>query len=794
MARKKQQKKRNKKYQQKYTTGGRVDMSKGGRVGYQLGKMVQDPSQEELSIQRQDEPMPNLPPIQGNQPVLTGDMKDLTAGGQQQTVRINAPVLDKMPVDRQQRPDRSNMVFADNMDRASMAVDDVMDGGRGGREGGRQADINRFTVGQTRTLPNGTVLVWNGTSWVIQSGGGGTTTTTDIPVDQMTDAQKQAKFEAERNTRIIETGQTAQDIAAGNLPEGMIPEQELVNVGQGEEYEAGVIELAERKGVTPEYIKEVGPEIVEQMEDISTVKTPEPSVTSTMNAKTVGEDVSIESAKGEIRDEALAKVTGVDRVAPIEGAEVEIEPGALAERVVGELSPEAKASAAQVAGTSLARITRAKKQLRNAGLSEEDITELGSDPEELEAKLTEFTEEQRGMIAGLPKEALVSNQIDSLLSGMENGEIPTWARPAVANVEAMLAKRGLSASSVGRDNLFNAIIQSAVPIAQSNAQAIQQSISQQKSIEAQTEIENAKLRQQTALSNADKVFNLNMAQFSADQQTELSNSKFMQTVSLAEASNEQQATIQNAVLMSQANLTEANIEGQRQIQNAKNFLAMDMQNLSNEQQTVMVQSQQEQQRLLSNQAAQNAARQFNATSENQMMQFMANLNTQISQFNSQQINASKQFNAQQSNAAEARRAGREADLNKANAAIVNQTKQFNETMDFNRDQFNTQNALAIQQSNVEWRRRANLADTAAQNAINQENAKMAYGMTTAAQAFLWQELRDQADYNFRWANDTATRKVQAMIAAASAEGDVAKNWTSNFNNISSTINTIFGIG
>ena len=38
------------------------------------------------------------------------------------------------------------------------------------------------------------------------------------------------------------------------------------------------------------------------------------------------------------------------------------------------ISPEAKATAAKVAGTSLAKITRAKKQLRNAGLSEEDIT------------------------------------------------------------------------------------------------------------------------------------------------------------------------------------------------------------------------------------------------------------------------------------------------------------------------------------------------------------------------------------------------------------------------------------
>ena len=76
--------------------------------------------------------------------------------------------------------------FSENLTNASMKVRDVMDG----RQGGPQADSNRFTVGQTRTLPNGTVLVWNGTSWVIQSGGGNTTTT-NIPVDQMTDKQKQ---------------------------------------------------------------------------------------------------------------------------------------------------------------------------------------------------------------------------------------------------------------------------------------------------------------------------------------------------------------------------------------------------------------------------------------------------------------------------------------------------------------------------------------------------------------------------------------------------------------------------
>ncbi len=757
----KENNKKLKKYKQKYTTGGRVDMSKGGRVGYQLGKEVKGPKEEEMFIQRKDDTV--IPRMPNENPVPFTPTTTSTPQIDKSQIPTRPPVGDK--------PDRFSIEREGNVRPSVTVVEDDRERGRGR---GRTPPPPRDDIPPPRVPPP--------------------PPPDDVPPSETPITGSQEQFEEERSKRMTQTGRTAEDIAAGNIPEGIIPEQELVKVPEGEEYTAEEMSLAERKGVSPEYIKEVGPEVVQQMEDISTVKTPEPVTASKIIADTITEEVQVNTAKGEIKDEALAKAIGVDRVAPIEGAEVEIVPGALAERVVGTLSEEAKASAAQVAGTSLARITRAKKQLRKAGLSEEDISSLGSDPEDLEARLTDFTEAQRGMIAGLPEEALVSNQMDSLLSGMENGEIPTWARPAVASVEAMLARRGLSASSVGRDNLFNAIIQSAVPIAQSNAQAIQQSVSQQKTIEAQAEIQNAQLRQQTALSNADKVFNLNMAQFNADQQTELSNSKFMQSVSITNANNKQQATIQNAVLMSQANIAEANLNQQAQIQNAKNFLAMDLSNLTNEQQSNVLQAQQEQQRLISNQSATNAARQFNATSENQTQQFMANLNTQVEQFNAQQENATQQFNIQQTNAAEARRAGREADINKANAAIINQTKQFNEQIDFNRDQFNTQNALAVQQSNVEWRRRANLADTAAQNAINQENAKMAFSMSSAAQSFLWQELRDQADYNFRWANDSATRKVQAMIAAASAEGDVAKNWQSNFNNISNTINNIFGLG
>ena len=119
--------------------------------------------------------------------------------------------------------------------------------------------------------------------------------------------------------------------------------------------------------------------------------------------------------------------------------------------------------------------------------------------------------------------------MSSLLEGIEDGEIPAWARPAVSKVEELLAQRGLSASSVGRDNLFNAIIQSALPIAQSNAQAIQASVAQERETEARVAIQEAQFRQQTSLQNAQNIFNLDITQFNADQQRELSNSKFFQT-------------------------------------------------------------------------------------------------------------------------------------------------------------------------------------------------------------------------------------------------------------------------
>ena len=486
-------------------------------------------------------------------------------------------------------------------------------------------------------------------------------------------------------------------------------------------------------------------------EQAAQVTTPDQVIAPTVApTQTITPDITtaagVTAATGQVSDAAQVGQIDVTTVAPIEGVDVTPVEGAVAQRVVAQMSPEAIAEAAEVSGLDVRRVTRAKEELRTAGIDEVTIAQLGNDPKALEEQLMNLTDAQRGLVEGLPEEALVSTQMNTLLAGIEEGNIPTWARPAVAQVDSILAQRGLEASTVGRDALVNTIIQNALPIAQQNAQTIQASIAQERGIEAQVAIEEARFSQQTALQNAQNVFQLDLAQFSADQQTALANSKFLQTVSITNANNDQQATVQNAILLSQANLAQATIDQQRQINNAKSFLSVDLANLNNQQQANVLRSQQEQQVLLSNQAAENAARQFNATSENQRNQFMATLAVDVEKFNTNQMNLVKQFNATQQNAAEARNVQREVDIAKFNTSTLNQIEQFNTAIESNRLEFNAKNEMAIAQSNAQWRRQINTANTAAANAATEIAAKQNFDLTAQAQANLWQDMRDQAGY------------------------------------------------
>jgi hypothetical protein len=818
---KQKQKKKNKKYTKKYYTGGRVDYRKGGRVSLAKGGNPQygDTRITEGGVKEEFSPVgwnatKDQPASKGTPSTpVNGDTK-ITAVN-----KPNIPVTEPInkPVDKPVMPTVGN---------GQMSI-----GGVGGNDAVEPEPIEtpvptpKPPVEEDNTPPSiggvgggnvqPTPTITNGDEPVVIGdipGGGNYVYTPPVEQDT-TSTGKQTTLDTiaspEKLERLGRTQQQIEDAAKGIVPEeAKIPTAEQVGYQRDAEGKlvldevGNPIPLKEQEAIEMKpttKVKGIDADISGIQEDIKTGKVKEAEMpiditAATYDATQVGEEAKVKAAEGELKDTSLAEAAKVDRVAPIEGAKVEIPTGALTERVVGTLSEDAKSEAAQNAGTSLRRITRAKKQLSKAGLSDVEITEIGNDPEALEDKLADFTEEQRGIIEGLPEEALVSTQIDGLLAGIEDGEIPVWARPAVASVESMLAKRGLSASSVGRDALVNTIIQAAMPIAQSNAQAIQSSVAQQKDIEFKESEANTQRKQQTALDNANKVFQMDMAQFSSDQQIALSNSKFLQTVGLTEASNQQQAVIQDALLMSQANLAEADFYQKTQIQNAQAFLTMDMANLNNQQQANVLESQQKQQRMLSNQSADNVAKQFNAVSENDTQRFMTGLAADINKFNSVQSNAMEQFNTNQENLSEARKAQRETDVAKYNAEQANIAERINAQSDFNREQFNTQQANVIEAANINYRRQRNTVNTAAQNQINLQNAMNAFGFSSQAIAFLGQELRDQAAFDVSIFENDENRKANIIATAIANEGKPGEKYGNYLESLLSSLNTSYKQG
>jgi len=667
-------------------------------------------------------------------------------------------------------------------------------------------------------------------------------------------------------------------------------------------------------------------------------------------------DAYVPSVTGELAEVSLTKEAEESDRKLILGQDVDV---GRAAKIMDAAGFDA-ASRRTVKGT--AAKSTAAKMIEVVGELPPNITAaIVEDPATVTAQIDSEPVEVQAAVAALPTEALVSSQMESLLGGMEDGEIPMWARPAVQQVNDMMTRRGLTASSVGRDALFNSIIQSAMPMAQSNAQALQaraaqnlsneqqanitqstqsmqmrlanlanqqtaesqtaQMSQQMKTLQSQftqdsvmtsaqfqqqtrtqnlanrqekaktdaqndaamraqnlgneqqvelaemqymnaTESENMSAEQQSrmmefqtaadfmaknagfvqqmelanlsnrqqmelanltsknqqqsevmsndekielanlnnrmqtnltqakiaeslnlailsneqqkAVQNAAMVANIDLTQFNADQQVQIANSKFMQTMTITDFNAEQQAAMQNATALASLDLANLDKNTKLAAQNAQAFLQLDMTNLSNEQQANMLRSQNNQQAMLSDQAAQNAASQFAAASQQQADQFMASLNVQVEQYNSSAAAAQSQFNASEANRMEAIQAGNDLQAQQFNEQMAVDVKKFNEQSDFQRDQWNAANAQAVEQSNTQWRRQANLQDTAAQNAANQQNAQIAYNMSAQEQTQLWQQLRDEAAYVRQNFENEQQRKAQ-MIATAIGNEAVFKD-------------------
>lgn len=430
----------------------------------------------------------------------------------------------------------------------------------------------------------------------------------------------------------------------------------------------------------------------------------------------------------------------------------------------GQMSAGATAGAQTAQGTSVSTLSSAQGTgilMNNPAQRSIQAGELVSGVANANTA-AKFTEQIQAAQATPSQQATVQGQLDSLMQDFQGGKTPSWAAGAMRAATSAMAARGLGASSIAGQALVQAAMESALPIAQSDA-----------ATQAAFEAQNLSNRQERAMLaaqqraafigmefdqafqsrvlNASKVADIANMNFTAEQQVALENSRIANTIELQNLNNSQALVMAEAAALSQMDMANLSNRQQAAVMNAQNFMAMDMKNLDNAQQATMFKAQAMQQALFTDQAAENAAKQFNATSQMQVDQFFANLQTQTSQFNTSQANAQAQFSAGEENAQ-----GR-----------------FNSEMKNQREQFNAKNRLVIDQNNVQWRREVATANTAAVNRANELNAKSIMDMSDTHMNNLWQYYSDSME--FAWQSAENERDRTNKLAQVKLQGDINAN-------------------
>jgi hypothetical protein len=461
-------------------------------------------------------------------------------------------------------------------------------------------------------------------------------------------------------------------------------------------------------------------------------------------------------------EQAMMPVTGqAALMSPVEAA------GAIGATVnqtqAAQIGQVAQIDAAQLEESSLSQL----KAAQGTGIAMDNPVQREIQDGELISgaanaqKAAEFTEQIEAANAQPSTKATVAGQLEVLMQQFEGGNTPPWAAASMRNAMATLSARGLGASSLAGQAVIQAAMESALPIAQVDAQTQAQFEQQNLSNRQQRAILAAQQRAQflgqefdqafqARVANAAKVSDIANMNFTAEQQVALENSRIANTMELTNLANSQAVVMAEAAALANIDMANLNNRQQAAVQNAQNFLQADLTNLSNKQQTELFKAQQRVQALFTDQAAINAAQQFNATSQNQVDQFFASLQSNTAQFNASQANAQAQFNAGQ----------------------VNVIERFNAEINNQRDQFNAQNRLIIDQSNAQWRREIATADTAAVNRANEINAQALLGYSQQAYNNLWNYYADNMEWAWTSAENERQRYMNLAIAKLQSDTSI----------------------
>lgn len=232
-----------------------------------------------------------------------------------------------------------------------------------------------------------------------------------------------------------------------------------------------------------------------------------------------------------------------------------------------QVQPEELPAAALIAEDQMAQA----KAITDAGLSPE------ANP--VAAKMAKFSVDNGTLALAMEGEvkalATVEGQLSQLMKDFDDGT-PAWAAGAMRAANAVMASRGLGASSMASAAILQAAMESALPIAQQDANTF-----------AQMGLTNLKNSQQVALSNAAAQQGLSLQNLNNEQQANLQRSAQAFSLQETNLSNRQSAEIANAQI--RATLQGQNLSNQQQsnIAVAARYAEQANINLNNKQQASM---------------------------------------------------------------------------------------------------------------------------------------------------------------------------------------------------------------
>ena len=288
---------------------------------------------------------------------------------------------------------------------------------------------------------------------------------------------------------------------------------------------------------------------------------------------------------------------------------------------------------------------------------------------------------QQEDLTALPPEATVQGQLANISQAIqqsvdEGKPLPAFAQGAKRLVDAAMQQRGLGASSIAAEALATGILQSSIPIAQSDAKFYQQAIFQ-----------NLSNRQQAAVLNAQQFFQMDVQNLSNRQQASLTNIQLRQQSLLSDQAASNASLQFNAQSEGQTDQFFASLQTQINTNNAQRTDAMNQYAVA-ENNKIAAQNTQ-------NQIAVNEA---NAQRESVINQFNAQLKDQRERFN-----VENQRIVDQSNVTWRR------SVNTANTAAINAA-----------NQADAQNLLNISNFGLsalwqQWRDEASWVNTSSEN-------------------------------------------------------------------------------